>query len=123
MNRKPRLYLAGPYTKPDPVVNVRRACLVADKLLAVGFSVYVPHILMLWHLVSPKPIEEWYAIDLEWLAACDVMVRLTGESMGADREEEHADSLGIDVFYGTVDDGVDCAIMGWLDAWRRREEV
>lgn len=100
---KPLAYVAGPYTHPDPVLNVRRACEVADELDAMGYAVIVPHLSMLWHTVSPQPIETWYRRDLDVLAHCHVLVRFEGASTGADAEVAHALACGIPVVYGTDD--------------------
>jgi len=42
-------------------------------------------------------------MDLEWLAKCDAVLRLPGESKGADIEKDYALSLGIPVFF-SIDD-------------------
>lgn len=93
---KPLVYVAGPYTTPDPVLNVRRACVVADALDQAGAAVFVPHLSMLWHLTSPAGIDEWYRRDLDVLDHCNAIVRFHGESVGADREVERAHELGIE---------------------------
>jgi hypothetical protein len=85
-----RVYVAGPYSKGDVVLNVRNAIAAADTLLAAGHTPFIPHLTHLWHLVSPKTYEEWLAIDLDWLKCCDALVRLPGESSGADREVVYA---------------------------------
>ena len=41
---------------------------------------------------------EWLAIDLAWVAVCEAVVRLPGESGGADMETAEARRLGIPVF-------------------------
>lgn len=97
-NFKPLAYVAGPYTKPDPVINVRRAVQVGDILTKAGAAVIVPHLSMLWHLISPKPIDCWYAQDLDLLAHCSMLVRIPGESTGADLEVEFAEATGIKVY-------------------------
>lgn len=51
---KPLVYIAGPYSHPDPVLNVREACLVADQIVTMGAAVIVPHLSMLWHTISPQ---------------------------------------------------------------------
>src|SRR4051794_18256077 len=95
--RKPLVYIAGPYTHPDPVLNVRRAVEVAEWLGPDIVSV-VPHLTMLWHLVSPHPLEWWYARDLDLLAHCHALWRMDGESTGADAEVAFAHERGIPVF-------------------------
>ena len=92
------VYVAGPYTHPDPVENTHNVIQVANQLIEAGFVPFVPHINLVWHLVTPKPPEYWYEWDLEWLERCDCLLRLPGESSGADKEVERAKELGIPVF-------------------------
>jgi nucleoside 2-deoxyribosyltransferase len=94
-----RVYIAGPYTHGDTILNVRRAIDMADRLLMQGFIPYLPHTTALWHLVSPKPLEDWYRIDIEWLAKCDALIRLPGKSDGADAEIKYALEAGIPVYF------------------------
>lgn len=97
---KPLIYLAAPYTNPDPVMNTRTAIRVATLLVDDGrCTPIVPHLTMFWHLVAPRPIEYWYAYDLEVMARCDYVLRLAGESTGADAEVKEAHRLGIPVVY------------------------
>ncbi len=42
-------------------------------------------------------------IDFAWLESCDVVLRLDGESSGADREVEHAKNKGIKVVYSFIE--------------------
>ena len=93
------VYIAGPYSKPDPVVNTRNTILVANHLVEVGFVPFVPHLTLLWHMVSPQDINFWYSYDNEWLEKCDALFRLDGDSPGADKEVQLAHKLGIPVFW------------------------
>lgn len=103
---RPVVYLAGPYSHPDPVENMHHAIKLADMLLdSFGIVPLVPHLTGIWHLVSPKPYEEWLAIDLELLSRCDALLRFGGESNGADREVEYANEIGIPVFHHLHDLG------------------
>lgn len=96
---KSKVYIAAPYTKGDVAMNVRSVIEAADELVRLGFAPYLPHLTHFWHLVSPHPIEFWYANDNEWLPMCDALLRLPGESHGADDEITLAQKLGIPVFY------------------------
>jgi hypothetical protein len=95
-----KVYIAGPYTKGDVALNVRVAIEAADRVLKAGFIPFLPHVTHFWHLVCPGPYEQWIDYDLEWLPACDALIRLPGESKGADGEVKRAIELGIDVFFG-----------------------
>ena len=98
--RKPLVYVAGPYTFPDPCVNTNAMIKVGTRLIEDGVvTPLVPLLTMLWHLVDPHPVEFWYAYDLELLARCDVLLRLPGQSTGADIEVAEAQRLGTPVVF------------------------
>lgn len=98
--RRTRVYVAGPYTVSDPCVNTHEAIVAADLLLAKGYAPFVSHLSHFWHTVSPKPYGVWLDYDAQWIPVCDVLLRLPGESSGADEECAHAATLGIPVFEG-----------------------
>lgn len=98
MDRKARIYVAGPYSKGDPCVNTHIAIQAGQSLLDYGFVPFVPHVSHFWHTMIPNPYEVWMEWDAEWIKVCDGLVRLPGESAGADREVVLANSLGIPVF-------------------------
>jgi hypothetical protein len=97
--RRSRIYVAGPYTRGDVCLNVRAAVHAADQLLTLGYAPLVPHLTHLWHTISPHDYEEWLTLDLAWLAVCDAVLRLPGDSPGADRECAEAVRLGIPVYH------------------------
>jgi len=95
----PLVYLAGPYTLPDPVKNVNRAIDVADLLLNERVVIpHVPHLTHLWNERRPRQLQDWYDYDLVILARCDALLRLDGESKGADDEVQFAQEHHIPVF-------------------------
>ncbi len=98
--QKLRVYVAGPYTKPDPCANTHTAIAAGNALLDMGFAPYVPHLNLLWNTVTPRQEADWYDLDNQFLTCCDAVLRLPGESVGADAETELARSLGIPVFSG-----------------------
>ena len=94
-----RVYIASPYTKGDVALNVRRQIEVADKLLNMGYIPFVPTLSHFWHMVCLEPYEVWLDYDLKWLPVCHVVLRLDGESSGADREVEYAMNKNIPVVW------------------------
>lgn len=85
------IYIAGPYTHPDPVLNTNLAIKAGLRVWDEGYGVpIIPHLSMLAHIVDPRPLEYWYRFDLALLARCDALWRLEGESVGADNEVEFA---------------------------------
>jgi|SRR5215471_3980580 len=93
-----RVYVAGAYSTGDVAVNVRNAYAAASRLADAGFAPFVPHHTHFWHMLSPRPYEEWLTLDLAFLPCCDALLRLPGESVGADAEMLEARTLSIPVF-------------------------
>ena len=115
-HERPLVYIAAPYAHPDPVENTHRAIKAADKLHATGLvTCHVPHLSMLWHLVSPHPVDHWYEYDEAVLKRCDALYRMAGASMGAQAEQALARGWGIPTFVHLPDvvewaeDGCDVA--------------
>ena len=91
------IYVAGPYTKPDPVENTHNVIRVADALLDAGVCPLIPHLSLMWHLASPKPYYRWLEYDRQLLLRCDAVLRVPGNSDGATLECLYAESCGIPV--------------------------
>lgn len=105
------VYVAGPYTTPDPVANTRKSILLADAMYMESDGELVPvipHLSLVCDLVAPHSWEHWLAYDFKILSRCDCMLRIPGESPGADAEAEFAEMNGIPVFDSIV------AIQVWL---------
>lgn len=97
--RKPLVYVAGPYSKPDPVENINKAVKWGTKLLDDGIvTPFLPHLSGTWHMIDPRPYEDWLAYDLEIMRRCDAVLRIPGASSGADKETAEAVELGIPVY-------------------------
>ena len=117
--RRPRIYVAGPYTAGDVAQNVARALHTADWLAREGCVPFIPHLSHFWELLHPHPWQFWIEQDLAWLACCDALVRLPGASQGADVEEVQARALGLPVFEGAGDVAAVLDIAAWR-AWLRQ---
>jgi hypothetical protein len=96
-----RVYIAGPYTKGDVACNVKRVIDIADEIANLGHIPFVPHLFHFWHLVHPHPKEFWMKMDLIWLANCDILFLLEGESEGTKRETDVAKIWDIPVVTST----------------------
>ncbi len=97
------VYVAGPISGGDQFVNVGRAITITTFLIKKGYHVYCPHLSCFLHMVNPLPYETWMQLSFAWLAKCDVMLRLEGESPGALREEEYCKLHGIPIYYSLED--------------------
>jgi len=116
-NPLPVVYIAGPITLGDPVANAAQADRAHAALLALGVAVVNPILTMYAGAAlcppcdcrpDPKahgpfrrfPHDVWVRTSLALVERCDYLVRLPGESKGADAEVQHARNLGIRVFEG-----------------------
>jgi len=101
--KKFKVYIASPYTKGDVAVNVKVQLDMADRLMDLGFIPFTPLYSHFQHMAHPRPYQDWIELDLEWIPVCDVILRLDGESSGADNEVQHALKYGIDVCFNLDD--------------------
>lgn len=94
------VYVAGPITKGDPFENVRLAVQVGERLRKLGIVPIIPHLSAFWAMIAPgASYEDWMTLDLALISRCDAVLRLPGESSGADREVAHALDLGKPVYF------------------------
>lgn len=94
-----KVFISSPYTLGDISANVRKQMDSFNELMDLGFAPFCPLLFHFQHIVHPRQYQDWLQIDLEYLSACDYLLRLPGESAGADREVEFAKEKGIPVFY------------------------
>lgn len=95
-----RCYVAGPMTIGNRITNARAAIDIAHRLLLRGHYPFVPHLHELWDLVYHEDYEKWMELDFAFIRVCDVLVRIPGDSAGADREVALAYRIRIPVFMG-----------------------
>jgi hypothetical protein len=99
-----KIYIAGPYTKGDVALNVRNAVYAGNLVAHFGHFPFIPHLSHFWHMLTPhEDIEFWYKQDIEWLKVCDALLRIEGESKGADEEERIAREMGIPIYYSVFE--------------------
>lgn len=94
-----KVYVAGPISRGHVAANIHRAIQVANQLCDLGFTPYVPHLNHFWDLVTPRPYAFWIKLDKEFLPCCSAVLRIPGESLGADYETTFAEERGIPVFH------------------------
>lgn len=126
---KRMIYIAGPISKGDLATNINRATAAFRELAEAGFAPWCPQ----WScfstgaLISPLGGQvyafataagcdlshgTWLAIDKEFVRRSDAVLRLSGESAGADEEVQYAQALGIPVF-GSLSD-----LLAWANEGR-----
>ena len=93
------VYIASPYRIGNKLENVRRQIDTAEELLKLGFAPHVPLLNHFWDEIYPHDDKTWLDLDLEFLGIFDCVLRLDGESYGADKEVQMAKYFGIPVFY------------------------
>ena len=108
MSRPIRIYVAGPYTQGYVIGNVQRAMEATVALIRAGHYPFCPHLSHYPDAVAreqgePLTWEDWLAQDLVWLAQCEALLRLPGESRGADIEVAHALRWGIPVYHSLAE--------------------
>ena len=96
-------YICGPFRAPNAweiEENIRRAEVVALKAWKAGFAVICPHTNTRF-FDGAAPDEIWLNGDLEIMKRCDLVILVEGWdlSLGALKEIERAEELGIPVFH------------------------
>lgn len=97
---RPVVYISGPITKGDRNNNVHQAYKAHAWLMLAGYAPINPMASCQYPFAwAPEYTHDlWLECDLPIIERCDAVLRLPGESSGADRETEHATTLGIPVF-------------------------
>lgn len=107
---KPVVYIASPFTKGDQIVNARCSILMMQRMIQDGIVTPLSPLSnsVMAHLLSPLTPGQWYDYDLELMNRCDACLRIAAvdiglaytqwDSVGADREEAYANTLGIPAF-------------------------
>lgn len=118
--------MAGPISKPDTANglfhNIKQADDAMLALMRAGFAVFNPMLSVYCggarydgsgvvgsaHRQANAGFrdlshQDWLDMDFAWVEVCHAVLRLPGESKGADMETEFATSRGIPVFH-SIDD-------------------
>jgi len=95
------VFVAGPLQ--DDLENVYKAMDVANQLADNGYLVYLPHLTHYWNVRLHRDRDYWLRLDLAILPICDCLLRLSGDSDGADGEVRKARSLNIPVYFSIQD--------------------
>jgi hypothetical protein len=96
---KIQVYIACPYTKGDVGTNVHRANREWDLLFDMGLIPVNPLWTHFQHMHQPRLYSDWMAYHEESVRRCDALLRLCGDSRGADNEVALAQHLCKPVFY------------------------
>lgn len=118
MERRMRVYIAGPFRQGDQFGNVAEAVRVGLRIYRHGHVPFMPHLYGFAHYLCPQSDAVWLSLGLWELQACDCVVRLPGASLGSDAEVERAKVLGMPVFYGVADFVAQVPAVRWEPAER-----
>lgn len=115
-----RVYIAGPISCGPLAENINRATAAFVVLAKAGLAPFCPH----WSAFSSPCTDiggnrvaavgtvagnpsmahaDWIGVDLPWVAASDAVLRLPGDSVGADAEVAHAIRHSVPIFHNTGD--------------------
>jgi hypothetical protein len=98
-----KIYIAGAYSKGDVAQNVRDAIQAGDYVSRFGHFPFIPHLSHFWHMLAPHEYEFWMKQDEVWLRQCDAVLRIDGESAGADKEVEIAKEIGLPIYHSVFE--------------------
>lgn len=113
------VYIAGPLGTVDPWTNAHNAMRYGQRICELGHVAVVPHEHVIWATVCPgQSHQEWLRRDLAVLRRCDCLIRLPGDSPGADREVKEAEELGLPHYFAASLDDVPDAWIADEAAWR-----
>lgn len=93
------IYIASPYTIGDTEANVNRQIDTYAELIKLGFAPIAPLLSHFVEIKYPQDHSTWIDIDFAMLSKCDGLLRLDGESKGADLEVGFATDHDIPVYY------------------------
>lgn len=93
-----RIYISGPLSTGNRQENVKKACDCALELIKLGYSPYCPHLTDYLDPDDSLGHATWMECDLLWVEVSDAVLRLPGESKGADMEVAKAHEMGIPVY-------------------------
>lgn len=94
------IYIASPYTLGDVAANVAVQKNAAHRILDLGHCPITPLLSHYLHIHRQRPYHDWLKMDLAIIPRVDFLLRLPGESSGADVEVDHARIHHIPVCFG-----------------------
>ena len=99
MNERTIIYISGPISKGSWQGNYEQAEIAMRELIERGYSPINPMMTMKMDDAEDITHATWMAIDLPQVRVSAAVLRLPGESIGADTETSHASLYGIPVFF------------------------
>lgn len=97
--KRPRIYISGPITLGDKEYNLQQSQVAQKALMVKGYAPFNPMLTISLPWEDKFSHNTWLESDYPWVEVSDGLLRLPGESVGADLEIEHARDTGVPVFY------------------------
>jgi hypothetical protein len=107
-----RIYIAGPYSADNVITvldNIREGMRMGTKLLAMGYSPFVPwhdfHFQLMLYEGETLTVDDYYRYSMDWLRVSDALLVLPNseDSKGTQAEVKLARELGIPVYYDIME--------------------
>ena len=101
-----RVYIAGPMTNGTGaffnMAKIHEAIEAHFTLIKLGFVPLCPQLTVFGEFMQPNdvPYGQWLELDRCYIDDTDVVLRIEGESKGADSECDYARSIGKPVVHG-----------------------
>jgi len=98
---RPKVYISGPITIGNRNSHFYQANEAQRLLMLSGFAPLNPMQSITLPFAWEKDFTHnvWIETDLPWVEVADAVLRLPGESKGADEEVAHAENVGVPVFH------------------------
>lgn len=96
-SKRPKVYISGPISLGSKTENFAQFMHAQRALIEAGFAPLNPGLTMHEGIAKAFDHETWLEVDLPWVEAADLLIRLPGESKGADREVRAAIEAGVEV--------------------------
>ena len=97
------VFISGPYSGGGVEQNLDNVKEIASRLIDLGFAPIIPHFYHYVDMKYNKPYDIWLECALELLERADILFRLPGDSPGADKEEELANTLNMAIYHSIKD--------------------
>ena len=98
MKRQTVVYVACPMTQGGFVANYQKCIDIAEDLKRKGYSPIVPVLTWFWGMRYNDSHEGWLKYDFGLIAVSDCLLRIPGNSKGADLEVDYAQEIGKDTY-------------------------
>lgn len=98
-----RVYISGPMSLGDRVDNLAVAMKAMRELIGLGYAPMCPQLTFFAEPFVDASHADWVDVDIPWVRSAHAVLRLPGDSRGADREVAAAREANVPVFESVGD--------------------